>query len=102
MNDEKEEKENNSDQIVQKESEKESKVQDTIVSVASELNEEKTLFSQKSMDAQFSEKGTENESGVYDTEVSHANDLDTLRSETTIESPKKPTTAIPIVPANGQ
>ena len=81
------------EQFYEKENEKESRVQDTKLSVGSELEEpmangettETNLSSPKSMAAQFSEKGTENESGVYDTKVSVASDLDTLRSETTIE-----------------
>ena len=59
--------------------ENESEAQDVTVSVGtdSETIIAKTLSSQKSMVAQFSEKGTGNESGVYDTKVSVANDLGT-------------------------
>ena len=77
------------EQFYEKENEKESRVQDTKLSVGSELEEpmangettETNLSSPKSMAAQFSEKGTENESGVYDTKVSVVSDIDKMIDE---------------------
>ena len=74
--------------------ENESEAQDVTVSVGtdSETIIAKTLSSQKSMVAQFSEKGTGNESGVYDTKVSVASDVDTMIDE--MISTEKPVEAI--------
>ena len=63
------------------EKETETQDEDTAVSVGTDPEIAKTLSSQKSMVAQFSEKEAENEAGVYETKVSVASDLDTLRFE---------------------